>query len=148
MGQGESYFRGHGPALRGADPSEPATLHRHRCRRELGCYLAEAAPEVSAVADITRRHIEGYKTWLAVRPRLGGGTLHRHTIRAKLLTIRTFFERIAEWGYEDAPVRPLIFDGDLPIPDQPLPRFIDDAAAAKLLRAARADPDPFVRLVV
>ena len=41
-----------------------------------------------------------------------------------------------------------IFPGDLPITDEPLPRFLDDAAATKLLRAARADPDPFVRLAV
>ena len=32
--------------------------------------------------------------------------------------------------------------------DDPLPRFLDDAAATKLLQAARADPDPFVRLAV
>jgi len=32
--------------------------------------------------------------------------------------------------------------------DDPLPRFIDDAAAAKLLRAARAQADPFARLTV
>jgi site-specific recombinase XerD len=127
----------------------PSTVRdAERSLRELGCFLAREAPEVAGVADIARQHIEAYKTWLAGRPRLGGGTLHRHTIRARLLTLRCFFERIAEWGYEDAPARPLIFDGDLPIPDQPLPRFIDDAASAKLLRAARADPDPFVRLVV
>src|SRR5206468_10170861 len=44
--------------------------------------------------------------------------------------------------------RPLVFAGDLPIVDKPLPRFLDDAAAAKLLRAARADPDPLSRLIV
>jgi integrase len=32
--------------------------------------------------------------------------------------------------------------------DEPLPRFIDDAAAAKLLRSAREHPDPFTRLAV
>ena len=37
---------------------------------------------------------------------------------------------------------------DLPIPDEPLPRFLDDAAATKLLQATRADEDPFVRLAV
>jgi len=37
---------------------------------------------------------------------------------------------------------------DLPIKDDPLPRFLDDAAATKLLVAARADPDPLVRLIV
>jgi len=31
--------------------------------------------------------------------------------------------------------------------DKPLPRFLDDAAAAKLLRTARQDTDPLARLV-
>ena len=73
--------------------------------------------------------------------------LHRHTIRGHLTTLRCFFDRITEWDYPDAPTRPLIFAGNLPIPDQPLPRFLDDAASAKL-RAARADPDPFARLAI
>jgi hypothetical protein len=38
--------------------------------------------------------------------------------------------------------------GDLPIVDKPLPRFLDDAAAAKLMRASRADSDPLSRLIV
>src|SRR5436190_340532 len=41
-----------------------------------------------------------------------------------------------------------MFAGDIPRRDEPLPRFIDDAAAAKLLRAAREDRDPFTRLEV
>ena len=45
-------------------------------------------------------------------------------------------------------MRPLLFPGDLPIIDKPLPRFLDDTAAAKLLRATRADPDPLSRLIV
>ena len=116
--------------------------------RELATYLAREAPEVSRVADIGRHHIEAYKTWLSTRARAGGGTLHRHTIRGHLSTLRCFFERITEWDYPDTAPRPLLFAGDLPIPDQPLPRFLDDAASAKLLRTARADPDPFTRLVI
>ncbi len=119
-----------------------------RALRELGVFLAGHALDVAGVADITRAHVEAYKTWLTARPRHGGGTLHRHTIRGRLLTLRCFFERIAEWDYHDAPSRPLIFNFNLPIANQPLPRFLDDAAFAKLLRAARADPDPFARLVV
>ncbi|HVM14852.1 MAG TPA: hypothetical protein VM287_11065, partial [Egibacteraceae bacterium] len=127
----------------------PSTVRdAERSLRELGVFLAEDAPEVGAVADITRAHIEAYKSWLVRRPRRGGGTLHRHTIRGRLTTLRCFFERVSEWGYDDAPTRVLIFAGDLPIPDQPLPRFLDDAASTKLLRAARADPDPFVTLAV
>ena len=40
-----------------------------------------------------------------------------------------------------------MFPGDLPIVDKPLPRFLDDAAAAKL-RATRSDADPLSRLIV
>ncbi|HXR61516.1 MAG TPA: site-specific integrase [Solirubrobacterales bacterium] len=116
--------------------------------REFTAFLAREAPGVSCVGDLGRHHIEAYKSWLANRPRAGGGTLHRHTIRGHLTTLRCFFDRITEWGYPDPPTRPLIFAGDLPIPDQPLPRFLDDAASAKLLRAARADPDPFARLAI
>ena len=42
----------------------------------------------------------------------------------------------------------LVFSGDLPLRDEPLPRFLDDGAFTKLLQATRADPDPFVRLAV
>jgi integrase len=127
----------------------PSTVSdAERGLRELGLFLAENAPEVIGVADLRRPHIEAYKTWLAARPAFGGGTLDRSTIHGRLTMLRCFFERVAEWGYEDAPLRPLIFHGDLPILDQPLPRFLDDASATKLLRAARADDDPFVRLVV
>lgn len=42
----------------------------------------------------------------------------------------------------------LVFSGDLPLRDEPLPRFLDDAAFTKLLRAARGGDDPFVRLCV
>ena len=41
-----------------------------------------------------------------------------------------------------------MFPGDVPKLDDPLPRFIDDGAAAKLLQAARASEDPFARLAV
>jgi len=116
--------------------------------RELATFLTREASEVACVADIRRHHIEAYKLWLASRPRAGGGTLHRNTIRGHLTTLRCFFERVSEWDYPDAPPRPLIFAADLPIPDQPLPRFLDDAASTKLLRAARADSDPFTRLVI
>ena len=42
----------------------------------------------------------------------------------------------------------MIFTGDLPIIGKPLPRFLDDTAAAKLIRTSRADPDPLSQLIV
>lgn len=41
-----------------------------------------------------------------------------------------------------------MFNGDLPWVDHPLPKALDDAAAAKLLRAARADRKPLVGITV
>ena len=62
-------------------------------------------------------------------------------------TLRTFFERVSEWDYPDAPRRVLIFNGDLPTPDAPLPKFLSDPDAAKLMQAA-AEADPVRRLVI
>lgn len=41
----------------------------------------------------------------------------------------------------------LVFNGDLPTPDDPLPKFLSDPDAAKLMRAA-ADAHPTRRFVV
>lgn len=127
----------------------PGTVHNAEATlREFAQFLAAHDPAVTGAADVGRRHVEAYKAWLAARPAARGGPLHRHTIRDRLGGLRNFFERLIEWGDDDAPARVPIFAGDFPIADQPLPRFLDDGAAAKLLVATRADPDPFVRLAV
>ena len=126
----------------------PGTVDHHEgVLREFARFLREDGA-VTAVAAVTRRHVERYKAWLAERPAQRSARLHRHTIRERLGILRSFFERIGEWGWEDAPARVPLVPADLPIPDEALPRFLDDAAAAKLLVAARAHPDPFVRLTV
>ncbi len=127
----------------------PGTTRRHEATmREFARFVLDRDDAVVAAADVQRRHVEDYKVWLAARPSARGGKLHRHTVRERLGTVRNFFERIIEWGWDDAPARVPLFSGDLPIKDEPLPRFLDDPAAAKLLRSARTDDDPFVRLAV
>jgi site-specific recombinase XerD len=116
--------------------------------REFGSFLARTTEPVTSIAGVRRRHIEAYKVWLAGRSARTKSSLSRASIAKKLLTLRAFFERLTEWGSDDAPTGILIFAGDLPRLDQPLPRFLDDGAAAKLAVATRADNDPFVRLCV
>ncbi|WP_327583466.1 site-specific integrase [Nonomuraea sp. NBC_00507] len=116
--------------------------------REFALLITAEDPTVSCVAELQRRHIERYKGWLLERPAARGGPLHRHTVRDRLGTLRTFLRRLDEWDADDRPARQLVFDSDMPIADEPLPRFLDDAAAAKLLAAARQDPDPFARLAI
>lgn len=116
--------------------------------REFAGFVADRDPAAVCVADLGRRHVEQYKRWLAERPAARGGPLHRHTIRDRLSALRGFFSRLLEWEVADAPARVPVLAADLPIPDEVLPRFLDDGAATKLLQAARADDDPFVRLTV
>jgi hypothetical protein len=87
---------------------------------------------------VGRCHVEAFKRWLAERPAHHGGRLHRHTVRRRLNSVQLCFQRLIEWGAADAPARAPIFPSDLPIRDDPLPRFLDDAAAARLLRARRS----------
>jgi site-specific recombinase XerD len=116
--------------------------------RGFGGWIAANHPDVIGLADVERRHIEAYKLHLPTRPgRDGVPPLSDSTIRTKLGTLRTLFERTSEWGYPDAPTKVLIFNGDLPTPDAPLPKFLSDVDAGKLMRAA-AEAEPTRRLVI
>jgi integrase len=116
--------------------------------RSFAGFLTETAPEVASTAAVTRRHIEDYKPWLAQRPGQNKARLTPATIVHRLGTLRMFFVRIDEWGWDEAPVRVPMFPGDLPRLDRPLPKALDDAAAAKLLRAAQNDKRLLVRVTV
>ncbi len=112
-------------------------------------HVSAADPTCRSVAVIDRRHIEGYKLWLAARPGAKPGKkLSPVSIRHCLGTLRTFFERVIEWGYADAPPRVPVYAGDLPRPDEPLPRFLDDPTAAKFMATLAVDPNPRRRLMV
>ena len=116
--------------------------------RAFAGFLVETAPEVLSVAQVTRGHIEEYKPWLAARPGQNKARASAATIVHRLGTLRMFFVRIDEWGWDEAPPRVPMFHGDLPRQDHPLPKGLDDAAASKLLRAAQNDKRLLVRVVV
>jgi site-specific recombinase XerD len=116
--------------------------------RAFAGFLTNAAPEVVSLAQVTRAHIEDYKPWLAARPGQNKARATTGTIVHRLGTLRMFFVRIDEWGWDEAPQRVPMFPGDLPRQDHPLPKALDDAAAAKLLRAACNDKRLLVRVTV
>jgi site-specific recombinase XerD len=116
--------------------------------RSFAAFLAEAAPAAVPLAGITRRHIEDFKPWLAGRPGQNRPRLTPATIAHRLGTLRMFFLRIEEWGWDDAPPKVPMFPGDLPRLDHPLPKALDDATAARLLRAAQNDRRMLVRVTV
>jgi integrase len=130
--------------------ARPATvLSAGKTLRLFAGRVSDADPACRCVAAVERRHVEDYKAWLAARPGNKAGTkLSPSTVRLSLGTMRTFFERVIEWGYPDAPTRVPIYSGDLPQADDPLPRFLDDPTAAKFMATAATDPNPRRRLVV
>jgi integrase len=105
-------------------------------------------PDLVSVAGLERRHIEAHKSWLAARPGKKDQRLSPVTICHRLGFLRTFFERIIEWGYDDAPDRQLVFAGDFPERDEPLPKFLDDPTAAKFMAGLAQDPNKRRRLIV
>jgi site-specific recombinase XerD len=111
-------------------------LARHLVAGGLECFAA-----------VERHHIESYKQWLATACTRHGRPPARNTIRQRLGLVRSFFDRIIEWDWADAPGRTPMFAIDVPVADDPLPRFLDDAQAARLLTAA-AHAQPLDRLVV
>lgn len=115
--------------------------------RQFAGSVTATDPTCQTMAQVTRRHFEDYKRWLARRPGKHGA-LSATTISCRLGLLRTFFERIIEWGYDDAPARVPIFAGDFPNRDEPLPKFLDDPTAAKFMASLATDPNPRRRLMV
>lgn len=128
----------------------PSTAkHIEHDLREFATFITGAFPNIETYAELERHHIEAYKRWVATKHgRYTGKPLDRVSVKNRLINLHCFFDRISEWGYPNPPQRPLIFAGDLPIIDKPLPRFLDDASAAKLMRRSRADADTLSRLIV
>jgi site-specific recombinase XerD len=115
--------------------------------RQLARFLLEAT-DVRAVTDVRRGHLEQFKTWLAAQAGINGAPLAANTRRQRLQVLRMFFERVIEWDWSDAPARNPVLAGDIPPSPEPLPKFLDDADAAKVMAAARAADDERDRLVV
>ena len=88
-----------------ASRCEPATMVRvEAVLREFAVWLTAQAPEVTAVSDLRRAHIERYKRHLAQRPSVrGGGRLSNIGLAEHLGTLRVCLDRLSEWDGEDAP---------------------------------------------
>jgi site-specific recombinase XerD len=116
--------------------------------RQFARYLIDHEPHIDTIAAVDRDVAEDYKVWLAAQPGHNGQGLSVNSRRQRLGMVRAFFERIIEWDWPDAPARNPLILGDLPAKPEPLPKFLTDRDAARLMAAAKTDPDPRRRLVV
>ena len=127
---------------------QPATIDvADNTLRTFAGYLVADHGDVAGFVDVRRGHVEGFKLFFAAHLTVKGLPPARNTVRQRLGMLRGFFDRIIEWDWADAPARTPIFAVDVPVADDPLPRFLDDAQAARLAAAAMVAA-PFDRLVV
>ncbi|MGF1617004.1 MAG: tyrosine-type recombinase/integrase [Acidimicrobiia bacterium] len=117
--------------------------------RQFCGFLAEQDPPVRSISDVSRDVVEDYKLHLAGCVSVTTGKrLAANTIRQHLRLLKVFFDRIIEWDWPQAPRRNPLLLGDMPPRPEPLPKFLDDAQAARFMRAAYDEADPFRRLCV
>jgi site-specific recombinase XerD len=110
-----------------------------RSLRQLVSFLTAQEPPVTTVGAVTRHDVEAFKVWLSAQPGRSG-PLSANARRQRLTTLRVFFERVIEWGWEDAPKRNPLLVGDVPPAPEPLPKFLDDRRAAALMAVAAKAP--------
>ena len=110
-------------------------------------FVVTEHPDLVGFVDVRRTHVEGFKVFFVAHLTAAGKPPARNTIRQRFGMLRSFFDRIIEWDWPDAPQRIPIFSVDVPVANDPLPRFLDDVQAARLAAAAVVAA-PFDRLVI
>ena len=86
-------------------PASGQCRNTNQPHRSFAGFLLERAPDVSELSQVTRRHIEDYKPWLAARPGQNKPRASTATLAHRLGTLRMFFVRIDEWGWDKPPPR-------------------------------------------
>lgn len=112
-------------------------------------YLAAHQPGVSRLEQLERSHIEGFLVWNHRRPWRGwlardkpvAASVSKRTV----VDMRGFFDDLAVWGWAERPPRQLIFAGDIPRLNRPLPRALPPNADRDLMAAVAQLADPFAR---
>jgi integrase len=121
----------------------PSTVSGRASRlASFGRFLAEIDPDLASLAELDRRrHIEPWLSSLtqarSSRSGLPVAVPERHN---RILAVRSMLDDIAEWGWEEAPPRRLIFARDLPHLPRPLSRYLPIDADRRLVAVLEAWP--------
>lgn len=113
-------------------------------------YLAAHHREVASLADLDRQaHIEPFLAWNHRRPWRGRVTRDQPvapaTSKRVVVDLRAFFDDLAVWGWAERPTRRLLFPGDIPRLDRPLPRALAPQVDRDLMAAVAGLDDLFAR---
>ncbi|MFE2245510.1 tyrosine-type recombinase/integrase [Streptomyces lavendulae] len=109
-------------------------------------WLAQDAPELTNLAELTRAHIESFLTHQheRINPR-NGRPLSARTRYTYISPLLQFFRETSQWGWTDVPARPLLGRSDLPKLPSRLPRFIPRDELDRLMEAVEGLEDPHQR---
>jgi hypothetical protein len=114
-----------------------------------GEFLTEHYPNVTALPQLQRSHIEAYCTFVPTRRWRGQRSCDQQigsaSIIAGLVAVRSFLDDITTWGWADAPQRRLMFTSDVPRPPRQLPRALAPDVDGALMDAVANLTDDFAR---
>nr|WP_240963373.1 tyrosine-type recombinase/integrase [Antrihabitans stalactiti] len=129
----------------GLDRKQTVRLTRNALRR-LVVWLADEHPEVTNLAQLDRKLIEGYMQWLptclSTRTRQ---PLSSSQVKYELNIINAFCRETAVWGWNDVPGRPLLTGRDTPRRPESVPRYLPDHELDVLMNAVGQLTDPLQR---
>lgn len=130
-----------------ANLERPQTVrHARDALRRLLVWLAEAHPEVTSLAELTRTHAEEFLRWLGAQRNSHTGAPLALTTRRSIVTLLAgFVTDTARWHWDDVPGRVIFTRADIPKTPKTLPRFIPDHELDTLMAAVEALPDPLQR---
>ena len=114
-----------------------------------GEYLAARHRGVRRLEQVERAHIEGFLVWNHRRPWRGwlarDKPVSASVSKRAVVDLRAFFEDLAVWGWAERPPRPVLFAGDVPRLDRPLPKALPPDTDRDLMAAVNKLIDPFAR---
>lgn len=110
-------------------------------------YLTSHHRQLTSLRELDRTCIEDYLAWNRTRGWRGqraaagaGRNVSAAVAQSAVLSLRNLLDDITAWGWDQAPVRRLIFAADVPKLDQPLPRALaPDVDTAVMKAVARLD---------
>lgn len=114
-----------------------------------GEYLAAHHPDVVRMPQLTRAHLEGFLAYNHRRPWRGrvardqpvAASVSKRTV----VDLRAFFDDLAVWGWAERPTARLLYPGDIPRLDRPLPRALATHHDRDLMAAVAELRDPYAR---
>ena len=114
-----------------------------------GEYLAAHHRGVRRLEQVERAHIEGFLVWNHRRPWRGwlarDKPVSASVSKRAVVDLRAFFEDLAVWGWAERPPRLVLFAGDVPRLDRPLPKALPPDTDRDLMAAVNELVDPFAR---